>query len=59
MKQAMRLVVYPVKDIVRAKALYRELLQDPVFQGFPAVASRWSQRQMVMPLISATRPNQR
>ena len=40
MKQGMQLVVYPVKDIARAKALYRELLgiepyaDQPYYVGF-------------------------
>lgn len=40
MKQGMQLVVYPVKDIARAKALYREVLgvepyaDQPYYVGF-------------------------
>ncbi len=42
MKQGMQLVVYPVKDITRAKALYREALgvepyaDQPYYVGFRA-----------------------
>jgi predicted enzyme related to lactoylglutathione lyase len=42
MKQGMQLVVYPVKDIARAKALYREVLgvepyaDQPYYVGFRA-----------------------
>ncbi len=42
MKQGMQLVVYPVKDIGRAKALYREVLgvepyaDQPYYVGFRA-----------------------